>query len=98
MPFYLEEDLPSLKFYAIRQEFKEMDKIQCPRLTFFNRKIAVKFQEKKKTQSQQKLSRCEEESREAVRVINNIREELKYTLVTADRKSNVVTKLITRAS
>jgi hypothetical protein len=43
IPAYLIEDLPPLKFQQLREEFKSMNSIECPRLTFFKQSIAKKI-------------------------------------------------------
>lgn len=42
IPEYLHEDLPPLQYAYIREEFKHMNQIECPRITYFKNKILFK--------------------------------------------------------
>lgn len=101
IPAYLAEDLPPMKFSQLRQQFKQINQIECPRLTYFKTKIQSKkpcerHSEHKKTSLPQ-LSFSEREAKIVNRKLSNIREELKYTLMTSDPNSNLVSQLINKA-
>jgi hypothetical protein len=104
IPEYLREDLPKLKFQPIREEFKKLNQIECPRLAYFNEKM---LKEKLKSHCHSKNTLHDEKphrkslqsdmERESAK-LQSIRIELQYALLTSNHKSNVIRNLISKAT
>lgn len=98
IPQYLHEDLPKLKFEPIREEFKKLNKIECPRLAYFNTRIQEKLKPHQHHSSRPKPTPHRTASEELQGELKHIRSELQYALLTSDRNSNVIKKLVSKAA